>query len=176
GEVGPDLSAIGGKFDRQHLIESILEPSAQIVEGYHTTTLTTADDRSLSGIVKAETERSVTLVDVDGKRHEIPKDEIETRRAGQVSLRPAGPRTALSPAECTHLPAYLESLQTGGPLTLPAGFTAATVATGITGATALELAPDGRVLVCEQTGTLRVVKNDKLLPAPFVTLPVDSFW
>jgi uncharacterized repeat protein (TIGR03806 family) len=32
------------------------------------------------------------------------------------------------------------------------------------------------VFVCEQTGTLRVVKDDKLLPEPFVTLPVDSFW
>ena len=32
GEVGPDLSRIGGKFDRPHLIESLLEPSRQIVE------------------------------------------------------------------------------------------------------------------------------------------------
>jgi hypothetical protein len=27
GDAGPDLSAIGGKFDRPHLIESLLEPS-----------------------------------------------------------------------------------------------------------------------------------------------------
>ncbi len=59
---------------------------------------------------------------------------------------------------------------------LPEGFADATVATDITGATALAVAPDGRVFVCEQTGTLRVVKDDKLLPEPFVTLPVDSFW
>jgi uncharacterized repeat protein (TIGR03806 family) len=32
------------------------------------------------------------------------------------------------------------------------------------------------VFLCEQTGTLRVVKDDRLLPEPFVTLPVDSFW
>jgi uncharacterized repeat protein (TIGR03806 family) len=59
---------------------------------------------------------------------------------------------------------------------LPDGFADATVATGITGATALAVAPDGRVFVCEQTGTLRVVREDRLLPEPFVTLPVDSFW
>jgi uncharacterized repeat protein (TIGR03806 family) len=59
---------------------------------------------------------------------------------------------------------------------LPEGFADTTIATGITGATALAVAPDGRVFVCEQTGTLRVVKDDKLLPEPFVTLPVDSFW
>ena len=34
GQIGPDLSGIGGKFDRIHLIESILHPAAQIVEGY----------------------------------------------------------------------------------------------------------------------------------------------
>ena len=32
GEVGPDLSQVGGKFDRIHLIESILDPSAEITQ------------------------------------------------------------------------------------------------------------------------------------------------
>jgi uncharacterized repeat protein (TIGR03806 family) len=59
---------------------------------------------------------------------------------------------------------------------LPEGFADSTVATGLTGATALAVAADRRVFVCEQTGTLRVVKNERLLPEPFVTLPVDSFW
>ena len=43
GDIGPDLSDIGGKFDRPLLIESILEPSRQIVEGYRTTTIGTTD-------------------------------------------------------------------------------------------------------------------------------------
>ncbi len=59
---------------------------------------------------------------------------------------------------------------------LPEGFASTVVATGLTGATALTVAPDGRVFVCEQTGTLRVVKDDVLLPKPFVTLDVDSTW
>src|SRR5262249_24078358 len=59
---------------------------------------------------------------------------------------------------------------------LPDGFSWQTVVSGITGATAMAVAPDGRVFVCEQTGALRVVKDGALLPRPFVTLPVDSFW
>ena len=59
---------------------------------------------------------------------------------------------------------------------LPGGFSEQIVATGITGATAMAIAPDGRVFVCEQTGALRVVKNDKLLDEPFLTLSVDSSW
>src|SRR5262245_60403667 len=35
GDLGPDLSQIGGKFDRTHLIESILDPSAEILQGFH---------------------------------------------------------------------------------------------------------------------------------------------
>ena len=37
----------------------------------------------------------------------------------------------------------------------------------------MEIAPDGRIFVCEQTGRLRVIKNGVLLPTPFVTLAVD---
>ncbi|HLY12445.1 MAG TPA: PQQ-dependent sugar dehydrogenase [Planctomycetota bacterium] len=56
------------------------------------------------------------------------------------------------------------------------GFVEENVASGITGAVALAIAPDGRIFICEQTGSLRVVKAGLLLPDPFVTLDVDSRW
>src|SRR5262249_12307921 len=34
--IGPDLSDIGGRFSRIHLVESILEPSRAITPGYQT--------------------------------------------------------------------------------------------------------------------------------------------
>jgi glucose/arabinose dehydrogenase len=37
----------------------------------------------------------------------------------------------------------------------------------------MEIAPDGRIFVCEQGGRLRIIKNGVLLPTPFVTLNVD---
>jgi glucose/arabinose dehydrogenase len=43
--------------------------------------------------------------------------------------------------------------------------------TGLSGATAFAQAPDGRIFVCEQGGTLRVIKNGQLLPTPFHTFP-----
>jgi glucose/arabinose dehydrogenase len=57
--------------------------------------------------------------------------------------------------------------------TLPAGFTETTI-TGITTPTAMEIAPDGRIFVCEQGGRLRVIKNGALLATPFLTVSVDS--
>ena len=58
--------------------------------------------------------------------------------------------------------------------TVPAGFTDAVVAGGLTNPTAMALAPDGRIFVCQQGGALRVIKNGVLLPTPFLTVTVDS--
>jgi putative heme-binding domain-containing protein len=186
GDVGPDLSQVGGKFDRTHLIESILDPSAEIQQGYQATTIELKSGRVLTGIVKAESAAALSLIDVHGKHIVIPQAEIESRAASKVSLMPAGIAEAMTRGEFIDLIAYLESLRTGrqptpgegvrGALTLPPGFTAKVVTTGLTGATAMEIAGDGRIFICEQTGALRIVKDGKLLPAPFVKVAVDATW
>jgi len=58
--------------------------------------------------------------------------------------------------------------------TLPAGFSETQVASGLQSITAMTIAPDGRVFVCEQVGRLRVIKNDVLLATPFLTVSVNS--
>lgn len=63
---------------------------------------------------------------------------------------------------------------TAGAATLPTGFAETLLVSGLSSPTAMAFAPDGRLFVCEQGGRLRVVKNGALLPAPFVTLAVDS--
>lgn len=63
----------------------------------------------------------------------------------------------------------------GGGRTQPAGFTRDTAwITGLSAATAMAQAPDGRLFVCEQGGRLRIVKGGVLLPTPFTTISVDS--
>ena len=57
---------------------------------------------------------------------------------------------------------------------VPSGFTDAVVAGGLTNPTAMALAPDGRIFVCQQGGALRVIKNGALLATPFLTVTVDS--
>jgi glucose/arabinose dehydrogenase len=48
------------------------------------------------------------------------------------------------------------------------------VASGLNNPSAMALAPDGRIFVCQQGGALRVIKNGVLLATPFLTVPVDS--
>ncbi|HEY7115843.1 MAG TPA: PQQ-dependent sugar dehydrogenase [Tepidisphaeraceae bacterium] len=58
--------------------------------------------------------------------------------------------------------------------TVPAGFVETTIATGLSAPTTMAFAPDGRLFVCQQGGDLAVIKNGALLPAPFVSLRVNS--
>ncbi len=58
--------------------------------------------------------------------------------------------------------------------TLPSGFAETRVATGITSPTAMAIAPDGRIFVTQQGGSLRVVRNGALLAQPFLTVSVSS--
>ena len=79
------------------------------------------------------------------------------------------PRSLLLPASCCLL-----LISAAGAATLPDGFSETRVATGLLSPTAMAIAPDGRVFVAQKEGALRVVKNDALLPEPFLTLTVST--
>ena len=66
------------------------------------------------------------------------------------------------------------SIGTAYAATVPSGFTDSLVAGGLSTPTAMALAPDGRIFVCEQGGRLRVIKDGVLLPTPFLTVTVDA--
>jgi glucose/arabinose dehydrogenase len=53
---------------------------------------------------------------------------------------------------------------------IPSGFTDTPIVSGLSNPTAMAFAPDGRIFIAQQGGALRVVKNDVLLPAPFLTI------
>src|SRR5687767_10652270 len=57
--------------------------------------------------------------------------------------------------------------------TLPAGFTATQIATGLSNPTVMSFAPDGRLFVCQQGGQIRIIKNGALLAAPFLSVTTD---
>jgi glucose/arabinose dehydrogenase len=84
-------------------------------------------------------------------------------RRGRKPSRPAPWRPVLETLEDRRVPANL-----------PSGFTESLVTDGLSRPTTMEFAPDGRLFVAEQGGDLRVIKNGSLLPAPFVSLSVDS--
>ena len=61
---------------------------------------------------------------------------------------------------------------------VPEGFVAEKLATNLNAATALTVAGDGRIFIADQTGSLRVWKNGRLLAKPALDLTgrVDDYW
>src|SRR4029077_18771515 len=76
GAAGPDLSVVAGKLDKTHLIESLLDPSAQILEGYRTTNVVLKDGRTLSGIAVNDGADGFTLIDATNKPTQVPLQEV----------------------------------------------------------------------------------------------------
>jgi putative heme-binding domain-containing protein len=105
--IGPELSGIGGRFARITIIESILEPSRSIAPSYESVTVALADGRVLSGVRGEETERVLMLGDPEGRRHAIPKADIETMARQPVSTMPDGLEKRLTAEEFADLIAYL---------------------------------------------------------------------
>ena len=186
GNVGPELSKIGGKFDRIHLIESILHPATQIVEGYQSSQILTTDGTVLVGVVKEESDDGFVLLTADGKRLPVNRADVETVRPIATSIMPDGLHEGMTVEQFVDLIAYLESQQSGadgkfgsttsGPLRTAEGLRLTPVATGLHAAVALETLPDGRVLVCQQSGELIVFERDVRVPKPMLTLDVEHNW
>ena len=75
GQVGPDLSGLGGSARVGDILSSLLEPSATIKQGYQTAHVVTVDGRIVSGIVQQRTQQSITI----SRRDESPAHNLEQR-------------------------------------------------------------------------------------------------
>src|SRR5260221_661593 len=106
-----EITGVGSKYDRTFLIESVLYPSKQILDGYQQTIVRLKDGDVQSGVIKAETDKDITLFDASANKTVIEKSEIKDREHGKLSLMPEGLHTSLKPEEFSDLISYLESLK-----------------------------------------------------------------
>ena len=111
GAVGPELSGVAAKYPREELITSVLYPSARISSGYEPVVVATADGRVLTGLIKSDTAEGLEIEDAEAKRIQIPKADIEDRKASEVSLMPNGIVEGITPQDFADLIAYLETLK-----------------------------------------------------------------
>ena len=111
GKIGPDLSAIGIKGSRENLFESILQPSKAVADLYVTWTVTTIDGLTISGLLVAEDEKTLTIRDANGKDYPIPVADIDARSKSLVSLMPESLVAKLTEGELIDLVEYLTTLK-----------------------------------------------------------------
>jgi quinoprotein glucose dehydrogenase len=86
GDVGPDLSKVGGQQKRDYLLESIVEPNRQIAKGFESVVLTLTSGKSVTGIVKAEDAKEVRLMTAEGQLVTVAKSKIDERQAGKSAM------------------------------------------------------------------------------------------
>lgn len=109
GLVGPNLISVGGSSQPDYILESLLNSSAKLKEGYTTTTVVTSEGAVVNGIVIGRTEDAVRLRLADGKETQIAEDEIELEKPGR-SLMPDGLLDSLTKAELVDLVSFLSAL------------------------------------------------------------------
>jgi len=115
GIVGPDLVSIGSSAPVDYIIESLLEPSKKIKEGYATTMISTKDGGVHSGFLVRQDDREVLLRDAAGHVESIPASTVAKQEAIPVSLMPPGLTASLRRDEFIDLVRFLSELGKDGP-------------------------------------------------------------
>ena len=107
-EIGPDLTK-ANRGDRDFLLVSMVDPSAQIRKEYLSYVVLTVDGRVATGLLVEESGSAVTIVGAKNERTTISRDEIEEIKASPVSLMPENILRELGPEEIRDLFQYLQS-------------------------------------------------------------------
>lgn len=114
GQVGPDLSAVGGSSPTDYIVNSILNPNLAVKEQYVTRVFQTADGRVLTGIVIDRDDTRVRFRDALGKTQILATDDIEDEIEGK-SMMPQGLTKFLTKSELLDLAKFVSELGKPGP-------------------------------------------------------------
>ena len=110
GLSGPNLTTVGSYMTPNSLLESVLNPSTDIKQGYETVLVTKTNGEVISGLLHRKTDTATLIRLSNSEVISIPGEEIETIDVSPVSLMPAGLTRNLSQEELRDLLAYLVSL------------------------------------------------------------------
>jgi putative membrane-bound dehydrogenase-like protein len=105
GDIGPQLTG-SQRSNLDYILENVLDPSAVVPNEYKMTVIDLLNGRRISGIIKAETDKSLT-VRTATETLVLPKDEIESRTPSKVSMMPDGLLDKMTEREVRDLVAYL---------------------------------------------------------------------
>ncbi len=123
-QLGPELEKLGEKLKDQtdaqqiqHIIESLLKPSAKIREGFQTISLTDLEGKQLNQLLVRETDDAITYRDLDtAKTITVKKDDLDDWKKSTVSVMPVGLVNQLqSRTQFYDLVKYIAEITKGGP-------------------------------------------------------------
>ena len=110
GKVGPDLTSYQ-RDDLGTMLISIVDPNAEIREGFQNFLIKTKDGRRLSGVLPDQDANVVIVRAADGSDTTLKRSDIEKMAPAGSSLMPEGVLDGMSDADIRNLFAYLRQSQ-----------------------------------------------------------------
>ena len=110
GEVGPDLT-VHDRTDLDSMLLSIVNPGAEIREGYEQIHLETRDGRLLSGFLVEKDDQTLVLRTLDNQAVTVRVADIQEQDRPAASLMPEGLLDGFKDQDIRDLFAYLRSTQ-----------------------------------------------------------------
>jgi len=109
-DLGPDLDKVATRHNRFKLVESIIDPNAEVEAKYQSTQILDTKGRTTTGLLISETKERVVLFDGQ-KQVTIKVADIETRAVLKQSSMPEGMAGAMAPSEFLDVIEYLSTLK-----------------------------------------------------------------
>jgi putative heme-binding domain-containing protein len=106
GKVGQELTGMAVHPAHELLIH-ILDPNRSVEGNYRAYTVSTEDGRVATGLLASESRTAIELVDAEGKRVVIQRDEIDEFQPSPNSLMPVGFEKQIKPEGFADLLAFL---------------------------------------------------------------------
>ncbi|MBC7570028.1 MAG: c-type cytochrome [Spirosoma sp.] len=106
-DIGPELTQIHQKLDKDALLDAIINPSAGIVFGYEPWLITTKKGQTFYGFLVSDGGQSVVVKGATGQQHTIPTDQVASRRQYKTSLMPTADAMGLNKQQLADLTAFL---------------------------------------------------------------------
>ncbi|MDB6039653.1 MAG: hypothetical protein JWM99_3494 [Verrucomicrobiales bacterium] len=110
GQIGPDLTTYK-RDDLDSMLLSIVNPSAEIREGFENYSIETKDGRSLSGFLAEQDNQRIVLRGLDGQNTTMSRSDLLELKAAGLSLMPEGLLDGFDDQQARDLFAYLRSTQ-----------------------------------------------------------------
>ena len=88
------------------ILQNILDPNAVIPNEYRASTIETKDGRSITGIVKQQDDKTVTVA-TQTETLVLPRNEVQSQQQSELSMMPEGLLAPLNDQEVRDLVYYL---------------------------------------------------------------------
>ncbi len=106
-EIGPELTKIHEKFDRNGLLAAIVNPSAALAFGYEPWLITTKNGQTYYGFLISDGAQSIVVKDAAGQKHTLATAQVASRKQYTTSLMPDPVAMGLTDQQLADLSAFL---------------------------------------------------------------------